>query len=145
MSTRSVIGVYDEVTDSVKFVYCHSDGYPEHMVPALRRYIDKEVIMNEIISIGGFRFLDKGLGPERPYGKDDGDEPVPTDSKTLYDFIHERNLYGADFRYLFYKGEWICFGFNPFDFDEEDWEEYRPEFEELLDLNSDVLGGYRFI
>ena len=147
MSTRSVIGVYDNDTNSVKLVYCHSDGYPDHMVPALKHYTDKETIMNEIISIGGFRFLDEKFGPERPYGRNDGDEPVPAITRTLHNFIHQRDLYGADFRYLFMNGKWMCFDFDPADYDEDD--EYVIELKEklktMLSFVPNEYGGYDFL
>lgn len=147
MSTRSVIGIYDDATNSVKFVYCHSDGYPEHMVPALKPYTDKETIMNEIISIGGFRFLDEKLGPTRPYGRNDGDEPIPADTRTLRNFIRQRDLYGADFRYLFMNDKWMCFGFDPTNYDEDD--EYIIELKEnlkmMLSFIPNKYGGYVFL
>lgn len=147
MSTRSVIGVYDNDTNSVKLVYCHSDGYPDHMVPALKRYTDKETVMNEIINIGGFRFLDEEFGPERPYGRNDGDEPVPAITRTLHNFIHQKNLYDADFRYLFMNGKWMCFDFDPANYDEDD--EYVIELKEklktMLSFVPNEYGGYDFL
>lgn len=141
MSTRSVIGVYDETTDKVTYVYCHFDGYPEHMVPSLKRYIDKESILNEIISLGGFSSIDEENGPEDVY------EDRKADELSLYDYIHKEDICWADYRYLFIKGKWVCFGFNPADYEDDD--EYiiklKEKMQTLLLFIPNGLGGYDFI
>lgn len=141
MSTRSVIGVYDETTDKVTYVYCHFDGYPEHMVPSLRRYIDKESVLNEIISLGGFRSIDEKNGPEDVYGTKKAGE------LSLYDYIHKEDICWSDYRYLFMNDKWMCFRFNPANYDEDD--EYitklREKLKTMLSFIPNEHGGYDFL
>ncbi len=40
MSTRSLIGTLDADGRSFRARYCHSDGYPQHQVPALARALE---------------------------------------------------------------------------------------------------------
>ena len=142
MSTRSVIGLYDDTTGNVAYVYCHFDGYPEHMVPALKRYADKETVFNEIISLGGFSSLDENYGPKDVY------DHRQTEVLSLYDFIHKEDICWSDYRYLFIEGQWMCFRFDPFVFDEEDDEylvELKEKLQKMISFEPNELGGYDFL
>jgi len=60
MSTHSTIG-YELPGGSYAGVYCHYDGYPEHIVPVLLKLGHDGVMMavEKALLEGGFRFFDK--------------------------------------------------------------------------------------
>ncbi len=58
MSTHSAIG-YEQEDGSFIGVYCHYDGYPDHMVPNLKRmfHADVVIMVNEALRRGGIRSI----------------------------------------------------------------------------------------
>ena len=63
MSTHSAIG-YEQGDGSFFGVYCHYDGYPDHMVPCLKRmfHADVVIMVNEALKGGGILSIEPGGG-----------------------------------------------------------------------------------
>ena len=60
MATRSNIGI--EYSDGkIETIYCHYDGYPEHMVPLLENYHYNDV--RELLEQGDMSYLRKFIHP----------------------------------------------------------------------------------
>jgi hypothetical protein len=64
MSTRSLISV--KVGDSVRTIYCHSDGYPEHHLPILTTHYNTQEKAEALVALGDLSSLSKS--PECPQG-----------------------------------------------------------------------------
>tara|TARA_Y100000296_G_C4975452_1_gene157995 strand:+ start:179 stop:529 length:351 start_codon:yes stop_codon:yes gene_type:complete len=86
MSTRSHIGTID--TDgNISAVYCHFDGYPENMVPAIEGYIVEHGMHAFIIRIkeaqrgSGFRYFDTNGGETYGEWRDEWVDRTVTDIK----------------------------------------------------------------
>ena len=59
MATRSTVG-YETADGGYVGVYCHYDGYPDHMGPILHRmfHADVVIMVNRALAVGGIRSLD---------------------------------------------------------------------------------------
>lgn len=127
MATRSKIGILNS-DGTVSSVYCHSDGYPEHMAPLLTGRYQTEAKARELINLGPLSFLDKRVAPdagehhEWEYGKraagvtvayhrDRGEEyREPDTSNNAHDYARS-NVDMHDYVYLFDTGacQWTMF------------------------------------
>ena len=117
MSTRSYIGIL-RPDDSINFVYCHHDGYPEGVGKTLVEYYNKESMIEALLDMGPISCLgpDIGLGNDfnntdprfclfyrRDRGeKDNGENRAIDETEFL-------NHDGVDYHYLFDNGQWRCF------------------------------------
>ena len=59
MSTHAIIAKKEG--DKYVAIYCHHDGYPEHMVPTLKKYWDEEEKVRKLIGFGNTSFLENSL------------------------------------------------------------------------------------
>ena len=50
MSTPCAIGL--QIGDKVKGIYCHNDGYPEHMFGVLKNGYTKQSKVEKLLSLG---------------------------------------------------------------------------------------------
>lgn len=59
MATRSTIG-YETADGGYVGVYCHYDGYPDHMGPILHRmfHADVVIMVSRALAAGGIRSID---------------------------------------------------------------------------------------
>ena len=59
MATRSTIG-YETADGGYVGVYCHYDGYPDHMGPILHRmfHADVVIMVSKALAVGGIRSID---------------------------------------------------------------------------------------
>lgn len=75
MSTHSAVG-YEQDDGSFVGVYCHYDGYPDHMVPCLKRmfHADVVIMVNEALRHGGIRSIGYKGGYDTLEGK--GTSPI---------------------------------------------------------------------
>ena len=135
MSTHCLIG-YQINRNLVRYAWCRTDGYPEHMIPILRTIEDEDFLVKKIINVNEFRHLYKDCSLRDPY------ESTEEYYCTVEDFINCKAAPYSYFRYLYKFGEWVCYGLSPEDFEEEDT--YN-ELSKLLDLeNPREDGGYDF-
>lgn len=135
MSTHCLIG-YQINRNLVRYAWCCTDGYPEHMVPALRTIENEDFLVDKIIKANEFRHLCKDCSVENPY--DDAIERYCS----VEEFISGEAVPFSFFRYLYQYGEWICYGLSSEIFEDE---EARDELSKLLDLeNPREDGGYDF-
>ncbi len=119
MSTRSLIGAVQE-DGSVKFIYCHWDGYPEHNGKVLLSHYKSQEKVKSLLALGNLSFLAEKLGRRHSfdnapdgvctaYGRDRGEEN--TQAKCLPssgEFL--RKSMGTEYWYLFRNGKWYYSG-----------------------------------
>lgn len=135
MSTHCLIG-YQINKNLVRYAWCCTDGYPEHMVPILKTIENEDFLVEKIIKANEFRHLCKDCSVEAPY--DDAIERYCT----VEEFVNGKAVPFSFFRYLYKYGEWVCYGLSSEIFGEE--ETYN-ELSKLLDLeNPNEDGSYNF-
>lgn len=117
MSTRSTIAMLSG-NDSVRAVYCHSDGYPAYVGAMLRQYYDTPEKVEQLLGMGFISMLEPAIGEKHPfdvrgygqstfYKRDRGDEE--SDAVTIP--VAELGQFAdmecdAEWVYLFKEGEW---------------------------------------
>jgi hypothetical protein len=116
MGTRSFIAIKTEA--GFIGVYCHWDGYLDHVGRLLRHHYTAPAKIAELIEHGDISSLDAEIGhahdfDERPegqtafYGRDRGENDTgPTSRKTLRAIMKHANRCGCEFFYLFANGHW---------------------------------------
>lgn len=63
MSTRSLIGLKNAETNTVKYIYCHFDGYPEYVGSILKTSYNTEEKIEEMLKLGDLSSLGYTLEP----------------------------------------------------------------------------------
>ena len=117
MSTRSYIGILRS-DDSVNFIYCHHDGYPEGVGKTLVEYYSKESMIEALLDMGSLSSLGPDIGLSNDfnspdprfclfYRRDRGEKD--TGVNIASDEIEFLNNDGVDYHYLFDDGKWRCF------------------------------------
>lgn len=103
MSTRSFIG-YQHSTDEIRGMYCHYDGYPDHVGAILAQHHNSFAAMTEIISGGQIRNFDSD-GTIVRFGDARADEVES------YESVKEAINAVFDYVYLFdeFNEEWVCY------------------------------------
>lgn len=69
MSTNSSISVL-MTNGKVKSIYCHWDGYPEHMLEKLKNYNNQE-LAEKLVDLGDLSYLDNSLDKPENHSFDD--------------------------------------------------------------------------
>jgi hypothetical protein len=120
MATRSNIGIVNE-DDSVTGIYCHWDGYPEHVGKLLLKYYNTTGIVCELMDLGDLSSLNENLycddnnhsfnnpvdGVCVAFGRDRGEKNADSKSFTnISEFEKYANRTTADYQYLFNNGKW---------------------------------------
>ena len=107
MSTHSLIGILFD--DNIEYVYCHFDGYPEHMLPILRQNYGDSTQAFELVSLGNL----SSIGSESvvAYHRDRGeswDNNKPVQGASMEEFKTDMERLYADHGYIFDcgKNEW---------------------------------------
>lgn len=120
MATRSRIGM--EMPDgTVRSIYCHWDGYPEHNGQVLAEHYTTEERVKQLINLGNISSLAPKLEPDsgqehdfnRPldgvtvaYGRDRGEKGQEATTDKSVDAYFKSDL--EEWGYLFTKdGEWV--------------------------------------
>ena len=120
MATRSNIGIVNE-DGSVTAIYCHWDGYPEHVGKMLLKHYNDFDIVCELMDLGDLSCLAENLycednnhSFENPapgvcvaYGRDRGETGVESrvfNNISKFEKFADRT--GADYQYLFNNGKW---------------------------------------
>jgi hypothetical protein len=123
MATRSAIGI--KHGDRIKAIYCHYDGYVEHLGRALHTYYQGSPKINKLIAHGDMSCIGADIGEKHAfndrgeyiddwiatqctfYGRDRGEENTDWRSfATEEDFLSYYDGCGAEFYYLYDHGVW---------------------------------------
>ena len=123
MATRSAIGI--QHGDRIKAVYCHYDGYVEHLGRALHTYYQSSPKVNGLIAQGDMSCIGADIGEKHPfndrceyidewiatqctfYGRDRGEDNTDFKSfATETDFLEYYDGCGAEYYYLYDHGVW---------------------------------------
>jgi hypothetical protein len=106
MSTRSRIGILQE-DGSVKSIYCHYDGYPEHTGKTLVENYTSPVEVNNLIERGDLRFLNDNPKDNEHYKETRGEEDaIAILSGTPSIYRKDCADSWGEFAYLYKDGEW---------------------------------------
>jgi hypothetical protein len=110
MSTSSYIGILgpEGPNPTVKFIYCHFDGYPEHNGMMLAKHFDTPFKVAKLIELGDISSLGETLDETVFYRRDlkrnDGTEAATV---PLVRYIVDHDV---AYKYLFTEdGEWKCY------------------------------------
>lgn len=125
MATRSIIGLLNEKTNKVSYIYSHWDGYPDGVGTTLCRSYTDLTKIKSLINLGDISSLSENVSPpvgvvhtfNKPYSgvtvayrRDRGEKSVSTKKKTTDrdSFIDVGDNHGAEYVYLFVpsKNEW---------------------------------------
>jgi hypothetical protein len=95
MATRSAIGI--KHGDRIKAVYCHYDGYLEHLGRALHTHYQSSVKVNRLISMGDMSGIGADIGEKHDFSKrsEYGPDGIAVQC-TFYN--RDRGETGAEFR-----------------------------------------------
>jgi len=106
MSTRSAIGFYDEA-GMFKAMYCHYDGYPNHVGKILVEHHNSLSAAHNIVEGSQIRNFDHD-GTIARFGDGDG-------AAELFETVTEALDSGFDYAYVYNVEQmrWICFGRDP--------------------------------
>jgi hypothetical protein len=116
MSTRSYIGVRN-TDDSVSYIYCHFDGYPEHNGEILVEHYKSINKVNELLKLGDLSVLGKFIGEKQDfnkrvkdmclaYGRDRGESNTEVKSLPFSELIKTHDV---DYVYVFDGDYWECY------------------------------------
>ena len=103
MSTHSRIGI-EEVDGTIRSVYCHFDGYEEHVGALLLKAYTDPNKLRALISLGDLSSLAEGLEKTVAYHRDRGEDLNVQTGMSRREFDRSES-----FAYLFVvaTGEWI--------------------------------------
>lgn len=122
MSTRSLIAV-EQNDGSVKSIYVHFDGYPDHNGRLLLEYYNSRELADALLELGPLSCLAERLAPEPgekhsyncplpdvciAYHRDRGEKYTPPYSWHNTEHLMSRasDAFWADYVYLFQNGSW---------------------------------------
>lgn len=127
MSTRSMIGRRNS-DGTIRAIYCHWDGYPEHNGAILQRFYCTESKISDLLALGDLSSLGIDIGQVHDfndselaqvngwctaYSRDRGETGVDSCVYTDVDeLIKEANW--CDYFYVFEGGNhnWVCYDSN---------------------------------
>lgn len=123
MATRSAIGI--KHGDRIKSIYCHYDGYLEHLGTVLLAHYQDSIKVNKLISMGDMSSIGADIGETHDFGerseylpdgvavqctfynRDRGDENAGFRSfESEEAFVEYYEGSGCDFYYLYDHGVW---------------------------------------
>jgi hypothetical protein len=143
MATRSAIGV--KHGNRIKAVYCHWDGYVEHVGLCLHTYYQDSIKINKLISMGDVSGIGADIGEKHKFGNradylDDGcatectfysrdrgeDAPFKSFANEA-EFVDYYEGCGSEYFYLYDHGVWYVAGRKG---------EFKPLHEELAKVTA---------
>jgi len=110
MATRSLIGIKLD-NEIVKIIYCHWDGYPEHVGELLVHDYNTPALITELMELGDLSSLDTTPATCKAYHRDRNEpwgmvEPRDIDVNELGTLAND---YGVDYVYIYNENfEWEC-------------------------------------
>ena len=90
MATRSAIG-YRKLDGSVRAVYCHWDGYPEHQLPILKKHYSGIRKVQAMIKPGSMSSLRTRQVWEHSNVLTDENGEFVTDAEGLLRYVNDRD------------------------------------------------------
>jgi len=113
MATRSYIGKQNS-DGTIRAIYCHWDGYPNHVGRLLNDHYDEETKVDNLLNLGDLSSLNSTLEETVAYKHDREENNVDARLfESRQDFILFGNGMSAEFWYLFCNGEWETLGRGP--------------------------------
>lgn len=120
MATRSIIGKLNP-DNTVTFIYCHYDGYPNGVGKTLKEHYLTEGKVNQLLELGDLSKLGEEIGYQQKfddrkthvkefclaYGRDRGEPDIDAQSISLDEYLKE-DVRGEDYKYLYRDGKWEC-------------------------------------
>ena len=118
MATRSYIGVKNQ-DQTVSYIYCHFDGYPEHNGKILTEHYTTMDKVNALMRLGDLSILAPEIGEKQDfndrttqnsnwclaYGRDRGETGVGAGIRSYNDLINDHDV---DYVYIFDGEFWEC-------------------------------------
>lgn len=98
MSTQSTISI--ETPEGIRSIYCHYDGYLEHVGSILKEHYDTLEKVNALIDLGAISSLSKDLEMTVAYHRD-RKEPLRIQQMSFLGNIDAEN-----YNYVFKDGVW---------------------------------------
>ena len=117
MSTRSHIGK-KQPDGTIKYIYCHWDGYPEHNGKLLKEHYTDEAKIDALLELGDISVLGEEIGEEQDfdrqethnskwclaYGRDRGELNVSV--KTA---LSVQDMIWQSYHYVWNGSNWTCY------------------------------------
>ena len=120
MSTHCGIAVLTE--EGYITIYCHNDGYPEHMLPILNNNYNSEELALELVGYGDASFISNKIRPTTPnhsfntperdvciYYHRDRKEPWEQVEPTVYSHHEKKRLLNSFYYMYVYEGSYWAF------------------------------------
>lgn len=119
MGTRSRIAVRND-DGTFSSIYCHWDGYPEHVGVTLRDHYTSKDKVQQLIALGDISLLRPEIGSKQPfnspnydwtvsYGRDRGETGIEAvTSPNLDDLKALTQQCGGEWLYVFNGHGWQC-------------------------------------
>ena len=118
MATRSTIG-YKTGRGTIRAIYCHWDGYPEHNGRILQDHYQAAYKIGKLVELGDLSSLDAEIGVQVDfddrashegqcvyYGRDRGETGVETkEFDSIADWLEHYDW--SDYAYLWNGREWL--------------------------------------
>jgi len=109
MATRSYIGIKN-LDETVNFIYCHWDGYPNYNGVILKEHYQTIEQTNELLDLGDLSVLAENTDKCVAYGRDKGETDVAKQvAIPLNDIITD---WTVDYVYVFDNNKWTCYSTN---------------------------------
>jgi hypothetical protein len=103
MSTRTIISA--KMRGKVYAIYCHHDGYPEHMAPLLLEHYNTQEKIEALIMLGNTSSIYETLEECNPYARGKYAEPYENNAPTVTDeWERHENFY---FEYHWDGQQWL--------------------------------------
>jgi|TARA_X000001316_G_C917651_1_gene31834 hypothetical protein len=108
MSTRSNVAVIDPVTNKLKVIYVHSDGYPDGVGVYLNKFYNSFEKADQLVNHGGASYLGESIDECYFYGRDRGEKDGgPEKHRDEWMYFHSMkgdNM--IEYIYVFKDNEW---------------------------------------
>jgi hypothetical protein len=121
MATRSLIGKLNS-DNTVSYIYCHFDGYPEHNGVILQEHYDTPFKVDQLLALGDLSILAEEIGEKQDfdnikshkdnwclaYGRDRGHSGIEMKTVSRDKFFGDAGY--IDYLYLYNNEfEWECY------------------------------------
>jgi hypothetical protein len=102
MATRSNIGAIQE-DGTIKAIYCHWDGYPEHVGATLAEHYDSPAKVAELLNLGDISSLGEDVSTVESYASRGETGTGARTYKDQEDWKQSAEDSGCEFLYLYQK------------------------------------------